>query len=322
MITRTDILTRLERGVRAGFLRGSAEYKPMRAAFTRETGSDGAFEQYSDMGASPWPRQATGVLGSGGTDSRTGAQVTGSMGGGSNVVVWGGAESAQLIYNLDWDVTIGIEHNAINDDRIGGLEQWARNAGQRFQQHMDYLCFQALNAGDASTYGLAYDGQNFFSNSHADPGAEYTTAQDNLYALALSLDNFETVKVAGANFKDDRGQPAGYNHRLLIVPPELERTAAQIVTNREAYDTSNREINPYAGSVRGITAPGGYLDSTAWVLIDDSQVSKPITLQVRERPQLVWWDDQEHTPAVRYYKWISRYNVGYGDWRLALMGNS
>lgn len=321
-ITRTDVLMRLERGVRANFLRGQKSYTNMRAPFTRETTSDGAFEQYSDMGSVPWPRQKSGVQGSGGQDARTGAEQTGNIGGGDNIVVYGGSEDAQLVFNLDWDIPIAIEHNAINDDRVGGLEEWARNSGQRFQQHMDYLCFAALNAGDSTAYGKVANGGAMFRNNHKSHSGTYDTAQSNIFAHALSLDNFETVRVAGSNLKDDYGQPLGYNHKLLIVPPALERTAAQITLNREAYDTSNRAINPYSGKIDGMTAPGGYLDATSWFLIDPSHFAKPIILQIRQAPELVTWDEHKTTPAVRYFKWTARYNVAYGDWRLALMGNS
>lgn len=321
-ITRGSILAHLERGVRREFLKGMRSYQPMRSAFTREPTSDGAFEDYSDLGHAPWPNRNAGELGDAGTHGETGARKSGFMDSGGAIRVVGVGERAMRVYNVDWDIAIGLQHNAINDDRTGELMEWANGAGVNFEKHKDYLAFSALNSGDASTYGLAYDGQNFYSNTHSDPGAEYTTNQDNLYDLALSLDNFETVKVAASKFLDDRGQPMGFNHNLLIVPPDLERTAAQIADNMEAYDTANREINPYSGSVSTMVVPGGWFDSTAWVLVDTSQTQKPIALQMRQQPQLVQWDDETQGNGIRYMKWVARYNVFYGDWRLSIMGDS
>jgi phage major head subunit gpT-like protein len=188
---------------------------------------------------------------------------------------------------------------------------------------MDFLSFASLNAGDGSTYGRAYNRLSFFNSSHVDPGAEYQTTQDNLYGLALSLDNFEVIRVAASKFKDSRGQPVGMNHRLLIVGPDLERTAAQVVTNREDYQTGSRAMNPYAGNIDLLVAPGGWMDSTAWVLVDPTLLTKPINLQVRQVAQLVVWDD-ENAPdgGARYFKWHARYVPFYGDWRTAIMGNS
>lgn len=321
MITRTDIAAHLERGVRTGFLQGSRAYTPLRSAFVQEVASDGAFEVYTDMGDTPWPRQNAGKQGAGGTDARTGAPKVNRMDAGEAVTIVGGEERSLMVYNVDWDIAIGVEHNAINDDRAGDLEAWARKAGARFEQHKDYQAFNALNSGEATTnYGAGYDGLAFFSGSHVDPGAEYTTAQDNQYTSALSLDNFETVKVAASKFLDSRGQPVGLNHNLLIVPPDLERTGAQIAMNREAYDTANREINPYSGSITMLVAPGGWLDTTAWFIIDPSM--KPLNLQIREQPRLVIEDDELTGSGVRYFIWRARYAVFYGDWRYAVQGQT
>ena len=323
MITRTDILTHLERGVRVGFTVGMKSYTPLRDGFVKEQPSDGAFESYVDMGALPWPMAGGGLAGSGGTDPRTGAETTGGLSEGGPIVVLGTEERSMIIYNRDWYVAIGVYHSAINDNRAGNLEAWARNAAVRFQQHMDFLAFDALNKGETTTdYGKAYDGLSMFNDAHVDRGAEYTTAQDNKYAVALTLDNFETVKVASSKYRDGRGQPVGLNHRLLIVPPELERVAAQITRNEAVYNTANREMNPYAGTTRYIVAPGGWLDSTAWYLIDDSMPEKPIVFQMRQQPQLVTWDDHTQGSGVRYFKWLARYTVAYGDWRLAIQGNT
>jgi len=322
MITRSDVLAHLERGMRVGFLAGKQQYVPQRSAFTSEPSSDGAFEIYGDLGAVPWPAQ-TGGQGGGGTDGRTGQPSVGGLHEGGPITVLGGNEKGLVVYNQDWTVPIGIYHNAINDNRVGGLEEWARSAGARFEQHKDYLAFNALNAGEATTtYGAAYDTLAFFSASHVDKAAEYQTVQSNLNTLGLSLDNFETVRVAAAKLRDDRGQPMGLNHKLLIHAIDLERTAAQITDNVEDYGTTNRARNPYAGQILRLAAPGGWLDTTAWFLVDPTMPQKPIMLQVREAPQLVFWDDHSQGAGIRYYKWLARYAAAYGDWRLCVQGNS
>ena len=321
-ITRTDILTRLERGARAGFLAGMKEYTPRRAAFTQPSTSDGAFEIYTDMGATPWPNSNGGQTNAT-TDSRTGAPQSGGLHEGGPVTILGGESQGLVVYNRGWDIAIGIWHDAINDDRVGGLEQWAQNSGRRFEQHKDYLCFDALNQGESTTagYGACYDGLSFFNDSHVDKGATYTTTQDNKLALALSLDNFETARITAGKFKDSRGQPyGGLGHSLLIHALDLERTAAQITDNPEAYDTANRERNPYAGMITRLSVPGGWFDTTCWVLVDPEV--KPIVLQEREAPQLVYWDDFTQGSGIRYYKWRARYTAHYGNWRGCIMGNS
>jgi hypothetical protein len=324
MIERKDIAAHLENGVKTEFLVGTKGYTPVRGGFVRDTPSDGAYEIYTDMGAPPWPTQNAGKPGAGGTDARTGAPQAGSITGGRQVQLIGGEEKSLLVVNLDWEILTAITHNSINDDRAGNLLDWAQSAGAQFEKHKDYECFRALNTGAATTsFGPTYDTLSLFNDSHIDPGAEYQTAQDNSYALALDAANYKTVRVAGGGFLDGRGQPVGLMHNLIIAPLDLEDIVYQLVANREAYDTANREANPWFNRAKGLIAPGGWLDTTAWFLVDDSLPQKPINLQVRQQPRLKMWDDElAGDGGVRYVKFHARYTVFYGDWRLIIMGNT
>ena len=322
MITRSDIAAHLERGIRTGWLLARGDYSRLTAAFVGERPSDGAFEDYADLGTTPWPLQRGGKLGASGTHGETGAVKVGDFGAGGALSIIGAPEQAMRVANVDFDIGIGIEHNAINDDRSGDLEAWARSARVQFDRHRDFLVFDALNQGAGTRYGNGYDNLTFFNALHIDPGAENQVGQDNVRALTLTLDNFETVKVAASKFLDDRGQPGGFNHTILVVPPDLERTAFQIGSNPEAFDTANREANPYAGRMEVLVAPGGWLDTSSWFLIDPSLPQKPLYLQIRQEPELVIWDDESQGSGIRYYKWSERLNLFYGDWRLAVQGNT
>jgi phage major head subunit gpT-like protein len=223
---------------------------------------------------------------------------------------------------IDWEIVTWISYNAVQDDQTGTLNNRVRGAGVNFQKHINNLVFQTLNGGDAATYGLCYDGQYFFDSDHVDKGAHYQTNQSNVNALALSLDNFTTVNVYGQKYRDDQGEFCGFVGDLLVVPPELEYTAGQICTNPDAYDTGNREKNPFSGKKDYIVSP--QLDSTAWVLVDSKEPIKPLIVVIREQPNLQSsWFDSEAADGGRYcFKFYARYNVYYGDWRLATMGNT
>ncbi len=296
MITRSDIANRLTYGVRAGFLSGQEEYVPSYPAVAMETESDGKDEVYADLLAVPMPRVFV-----------------------DEVTPRGFGEVALTITNTKFELTIKIDHDAINDDRVGDVDTTAREAGQRFPQHKDKLVFQALNGGDGTTYGKCYDGLSFFHASHADGKGSYNTAQSNKGDLgALTNQNFNTAWVNANNFLDSEGEVTPYTYDLLLVSPALNDAASQICDNVEKADTANRAKNPYSGKVRYMVSK--YFDTTAWVLIASGEVRKPIILQIRQQPEFTTWDDE--LIEARYYKWVARYNVGYSNWRLAYMGNS
>lgn len=231
-------------------------------------------------------------------------------------------ERTKTVAPIDWDITVWISENALNDDQTGTLDQKVRGAGDNFQKHINSRVFTVLNAGDGQTYGAAYDGQDFFDSDHVDKGAQYQTAQDNEHALALSADNFNTVWVAAQATRDDQGEFFEYNYDLLVVHPTNMTLAANITGNVEGYDTANREKNPYAGKISYITTP--YLDTTAWHLIASGESVKPLILAMREQPHLqsTWFDPKAPDGGRHYFKFFARYEVHYGLWQLAHQGNT
>jgi phage major head subunit gpT-like protein len=232
-------------------------------------------------------------------------------------------EKSLTVTPLDWDITVFLSHNALKDDRTGDLDRKVRAAGANFQRHISQQAFKALNDGDATTnFGACYDGQAFYYASHIDNGAAYQTAQSNTgFAAALSLDNLETVMVAAKVLVDDQGEYTDYNYDLIVVPPAYQRIAANICRNNDAYDTANREMNPYSG-MKYIVSPK--LDSTAWVLAASSETIKPIIIVMRESPNLqsAWFDPEAEDGGRYYFKFYARYNHYYGDWRTALLGHT
>lgn len=231
-------------------------------------------------------------------------------------------EKKLTVTPLDWDITVFISHNAVQDDQTGELDRKVRSAGDNFQRHIAQQSFQALNDGDATTnFGACYDGKAFFANDHADKGAAYSTAQDNLDGNSLSLANFTTTFVKAQKTKDDQGNYTQYNYNLLVVPPDLATLAHQITRVPGGSETTTN-ANPYAGQIQYIIAP--QLDSTAWVLVASSENTKPIIIAMREQPNLqsAWFDPEAPDGGRYYFKFYARYNHFYGDWRLAYMGNS
>jgi len=223
---------------------------------------------------------------------------------------------------IDWTIKVWISYNAVQDDQTGTLNNRVRGAGVNFQKHINNLVFKTLNSGDDATYGKCYDTQFMFDTDHTDPGAHYQTNQSNVNALTLSLDNFTTVNVYAQKYLDDQGEFCGFAGDLLVVPPELEYTTAQICKNPSAYDTGNRENNPFSGQKDYIVSP--QLDSTAWFLADSKEPIKPLIVVIREQPNLQssWFDADQPDGGRYYFKFFGRYNVYYGDWRLITMGHS
>ncbi len=227
-----------------------------------------------------------------------------------------------LVKPVDWEIVVGISYNSVQDDQTGTLNNRVRAAGTNFQKHLNNRVFQVLNGGDGTTYGLCYDGLNFISASHVDKGAAYQTVQNNLNSLSLSTTNFDTVNVAAQKYLDDQGEYVNFVGNLLVVPPEQEWVAGQICNNATQYDSANRAANPFSGKKNYIVSP--QLDSTSWYLIDESEPIKPLIVAMRQQPFLqdFGFDSKAVDGGLYWFKFFSRYEVYYGDWRLATQGHS
>lgn len=287
-------------GARTGFLTALRQRSYSWQRVAMQMNLTAKSQDLVDLGAAPMP-----------TNSKSGITIQDFI------------EKHKAVSVQDWDITVWISQNAIDDDQTGSLERKVRAAGDNFQKHINARVFQALNGGDGATYGLCYDGSDFFDNDHVDDGAHYQTAQDNENALALSLDNFETVWVAAQQTRDDQGEYTQYIYDQLVVHPTNWRLARQITGNLEAYDTANREQNPWVGLMKEpISSP--YLDSTAWHLVASSEEVKPLLVVMRKEPglQAAWFDPKQPDGGRHFFKFFGRYEVHYGDWRLAYQGNT
>lgn len=231
-------------------------------------------------------------------------------------------EKKLIVTPKNWDITVGLSYNASKDDQTGELETKVKGAGENFPKHMDNIAFDALKNGNATTsYGACYDGLPFFDDNHVDSGAEYTTVQDNKLALAFSLPNFKTVRAAGRAFVDDQGQPLDIVHNTIVAHPDYEYDIEQLIRNQENYSTADRAMNPYAGKMSAIYS--AQITSGQWFLLNTSQTAKPLILAMREAPNLqsAWFDPNGPDGGMYYFKFYARYNIFYGDWRLAIKGN-
>lgn len=288
-------------GARTGFLQAvqRREYPWQRVAM--QFNMTAKSQELVDLGAAPMP------------------QVSDDAGG---VTVTEFVEKSITVTPESWDITVKISQNSIDDDQTGTLDRKVRSAGDNFQKHINKRVFAALNGGDGTTYGLAYDGQDFFDSDHVDKGAVYQTNQDNENTLTLSLDNFETAWVAAKAFRDDQGEFVNYDYDLLVVHPTNKQIAANIAGNIQAMDTANRELNSFAGELDYVVSPE--LDSTAAHLIASNESVKPLILAMRKQPALqsAWFDPEQPDGGMYFFKFYARYEVFYGDWRLAYQINT
>lgn len=233
------------------------------------------------------------------------------------------------IANKDWESTLEVDRNAIEDDQLGQIRPRIMQLAMEAARSQEELAISVLEGGNAAAVaGLAYDGQFFFDTDHSIPGATYTTAQSNkLTGSGVTLANLQVdlgIAIAAMrNFKDDQGRPMNLRPTTILAPPALEGIMRQL-TSSELLPTPAiaAAVNPWRNMFDLVVS--GYLtDPSDWYLLCLDQPVKPLVFQMRRPAEFNALDNPSQNEAAfmrkRYmYGVDGRWNIGYGLWPLAV----
>ncbi|WP_199508616.1 MULTISPECIES: Mu-like prophage major head subunit gpT family protein [unclassified Psychrobacter] len=227
------------------------------------------------------------------------------------------------IVNNDFEVTVEVKRNDIEDDNIGQYNNMSQQAGWSAAQLPDELVAELINKGHENT---CYDGKAFFSTQHPVTVKDKETKVSNLLNKALSAASAEAAKASYGtartlmrSYKDESGRSLKVKPNLLIVGTDLEDTARTLLT---ADKLENGDQNIYKGTAELLVIDD--IATGEWYLEDTTMPVKALIVQERKKPVFVSQTDM-NAPDVfmrAAYKFgaEARYGAGYGFWQLMLKG--
>ncbi|WP_140918184.1 Mu-like prophage major head subunit gpT family protein [Limnobaculum xujianqingii] len=221
------------------------------------------------------------------------------------------------VVNDDWEATIWVDRNDLEDDQTGQYALQAKSAGESGAQLPDDIVFDLVNTAFNS---VCYDGQYFFDTDHPMGSGTFS----NRSTKALSTDSLAAAKASfGAartqmqKVKDDDGRALNVRPNILLVPVALEDTARALMTVERLEDG---KANIYKGACEVVVEPRLTSD-TAWYLLDTSKPLMPFIYQERKAPQPVdtadGMTDDEFNRRLLKFGVEARAAGGYGLWQLA-----
>jgi phage major head subunit gpT-like protein len=227
------------------------------------------------------------------------------------------------IVNEDFEATVEVDRNDIDDDTLGIYGPMAQEAGFSSKQLPDELDAELKNGAFAAA---CYDGQYFYDTDHpVGNGVEVEVASvSNLKTAVLSAATLALVEASyGAlrhaimGFTDDEGRPLGLVPDLLEVPPALEGVANIIAAVGKLQDNSP---NPYKGTCTVKVNPR-LTSATAYMLHVTNRPLKPFVYQERKAPVFVSAvnPDSDDVFMRKKFKYgaEARAAGGYGLWQLS-----
>lgn len=226
------------------------------------------------------------------------------------------------IVNDDYEATVEVDRNDIEDDNLGIYGPQAQMAGESAKMLPEEITMELVNKAHTE---LCFDGQPFFDEDHptidAD-GKEVSVSNKGTVALsiatlALATASFGAARTAMRQFKDNEGRPLGVKPSVLLVPPALEDIANALMTVDRLEDG---KPNPFKGTATVVV--GDYLTSDKnWFLLDTTKAVKPFIYQERKAPNFVSQTDMSADDVFSRKKYKfgaeARAAGGYGFWQLA-----
>jgi phage major head subunit gpT-like protein len=225
-------------------------------------------------------------------------------------------DQSYTIENKDFEATIGVDRNELEDDQSGIIKKRIQMLADRAKRYPDKLLSNLVINGIT---GLAYDSAAYFANR---------ATNDNLLAgsgvtEANLLTDLATARQTMMEFQDSEGLPLGFIGDVVVCPAELEVLFLKIAGSTSAPDESISGVaNPWKNIIKAVIVDPNLTDDTDWYLFASSEAIKPLIFQSRKAPRLVALDkDTDEQVFMRkklIYSVEMRCNAGYGYYEMAV----
>lgn len=226
-----------------------------------------------------------------------------------------------VIVNEDFEATVEVDRNDIEDDTLGIYAPQAQAAGESSAQLPDELIFEAVNGVFTK---VCFDGQFFCDTDHPviNPTTGLPVSVSNKGVAVLSaatqaaaIASLGAAATAMGEFKDDEGRPLNVTPNTLLVPVALRDVANALYT---ADRLDDGKVNLYKGMFKPVVSPR-MSSSTAWMLLDTTKVVRPFVYQERKAPVFVQQTDPQSDGVFNNKKFKfgaeARAAAGYGFWQ-------
>jgi phage major head subunit gpT-like protein len=230
------------------------------------------------------------------------------------------------IINRDWEASIAVDRNAIEDEQYGQVEIRVKELAVEAVRFFDELAFglisQGQNTSGSGDYAgvdiRCYDGKAFFATNHSEGDSG---SQSNRGSTALGSSALKTVISLMKKLKNDKGKPAHVKPNLMVAPLDLEWEAKELLNSdfypEEGSTTAKLAKNVLKGALDLLVTD--YLsDSDNWYVFDTNRVVKPLILQLRQNPRFSSLTQGTESSFMRkklYFGVDWRGEILFSDWR-------
>lgn len=171
---------------------------------------------------------------------------------------------------LQYSLGFSVSRIALDDDKIGPLKNLASHLGRSYTETRNILAADIFNNGFSNNF-TGSDGVSLFNTAHLQDGSAVTFRNKLATDADLSISSLRTALIDFRNFRDGRNKRLNLRPSKLIVPPDEEWNAREILQSSLRSDTANNAINAFKVDEQGTSGLGlqvwNYLtDTDGWFL--------------------------------------------------------
>lgn len=221
------------------------------------------------------------------------------------------------VYNKHYELTFGVDMDTLDDSMLASQDMFVRQLAIAADRLPFDLVLDLLRNGETR---VCYDGQYFFDIDHPVNIDQGTTGTQSNYRTSFPLTraNYISARQDMMGWLAADGTPLGVLPTTIIVPPQLEDAARNIVVVDTIAIAGGVQSNTQKGSAKVITIPELAVDPLTWYLVAADNGFKPFLLQPRQAPRFVSRvnPDSENVFWSKTYEFgaDARYGAGYGLW--------
>lgn len=295
---------RYERSMNSAMINSVAMYSP----------SDQELETYKSLGASPAMREWIG-----------GRQAKGFR------------ENGFTIENKTFESTVEVKVNDISREKYGQIRAAIADMGIAAANHPDKLMTELVLTGESA---LCYDGQPFFSANHVEgnSGIQSNDLVVDISTLPIDISNLGIITSPGVetmaalillgvqqfySYKNDQNEPMNQSAKSfgIHVPTTFMASTLGAVKNSNFASQKDNTISNSGLNFQVFTDPRlTWTDKFAMYVLDSE--SKPFIHQEEletEISSVAEGTEYEFINDAHLYGTKRIHNVGFGDWRKALL---
>ncbi len=210
-----------------------------------------------------------------------------------------------------------ISDKLIRGELYGQVNLLERDLMSASLDAVELFGFGLLRNATNTTISAGFDGLALASTAHTRLDGGATQANRPTTLAGLSLAELHTAVIQFRNWRNDRGRPFRSIPRKLVIPPDEELNATELLESSMRPDTANNAVNALTRFGLQVQVVDFLSSTTFWAILGDAH-----------DVNFLWWFRPETSSEVDFdtdtvkRKARQSYARGHGEWRGFYLGQT